>query len=174
MYKIYILIALSYCTFFTIALTLISIFVVHKNPVIYDSEFNCFSSDDCSDNGSCNDKHSCICIPEYTTYNSITRKQCNYKQKRRIIALVYNIYLPTTGAERFYVGNYKIGFIKLFLCGILILISLMCKLFIKKYGKVFDAILLSFMSYGIIWTIVDFVMMCTNNFVDSNDVKLYN
>jgi hypothetical protein len=132
----------------------------------------------CSNNGQCNNiTLACKCDSSYAFLD------CSYKKLSRHTAYYLSIFVPFTGADRFYLGYTAIGIAKL-----LYLFSIMCfpisYLFLRhRVYTNFRLVFLIFMVFfftGFGWYLADVIMIGMGTLTDANgvytncDAYLYN
>ena len=125
----------------------------------------------------------CKCLPGFTTPEEDEFYNCCYKQKSGIKAFFLEACL-FFGVGHFYVGNKKLGIIKLIVYSVFFLSMLfICfRRFYQKKRFIFDSNIiikmfktLWILASGctvIIWQMVDSVMFCLGGYTDENGVKL--
>ena len=94
--------------------------ILHRS--LFTEDFTCtFAAEDCNHNGVCNQAgNACICDDDYATHDAtVATGECNYKRKSGLVALLLSIFVGEFGAVFFYVGDTTMGYIQLFLAGIL-------------------------------------------------------
>lgn len=144
-------------------------------------QFNCKDSNDCSNHGNCNTlKNVCDCQAGYVTNPPENNPQCNYVQKRQLVAFLCELFLGF-GAGHFYTERYTHAGLKLgaFLFGIYIicLFPLSAKFLNERCESDYLVIAVSCFYYccavGLAtWFIYDLVQFGSNNYNDGNNVPL--
>ncbi len=142
--------------------------------------FNCtFAPVDCSNNGVCNQDGSlCICNNGYVTHGS--GNQCNYAQKKQVIAFLLSFFFPGTGASYFYMGLQTLGLANLFAVGWMSIINLglcfCCCRFSGINKSCIEFLLYTLLLIDIvglfIWWLILTIQTGMNTLNDSNNVPL--
>jgi TM2 domain-containing membrane protein YozV len=135
----------------------------------------------CNGHGECSaDKTSCICDIGFATLPTSSSTQCNYQQKKQIVAFLMELFLGF-GAGHFYTERYLTAGLKLgaFLYGIYIicLFPLSAKYLSEKFDNDCLVISISCLYYlcalGLaFWFIYDLVQFGMNKYKDGNNVDL--
>ncbi len=144
--------------------------------------FKCIDDEtSCSGHGKCNDsKTMCICTFGFNTYPIDSPQQCNYQQKKQLVAFLCELFLGF-GAGHFYSERYNFAVFKLcaFLFGIYIicLFPLSAKFISDKCDNDYLVITVSCFYYlcavGLaFWFIYDLVQFGQNKYNDGNNVQL--
>ena len=156
--------------------------VLQQNNFLQSSMFICNSSLSCSNQGVCLNSTHCECYPGYfTLFNYEINPhylQCNYAQKSKKTAFLLSFFLGPLSFDSFYLGNDMLGYFKLILPSILILIGITLfvvgksksKLSYQIVGRVIEFIATIII---IIWWFVDWIMIVSNAKKDLNDIELY-
>ena len=129
-------------------------------------------------NGKCIDEKICQCLPEFANYSNETI--CGYERKKVVIAFYLEVICPI-GSAYFYLGERKSGIFKsailILLPAFLILTFCFCcgwidskrNRFLKYlFNFFFIVYLLGFLG----WLVYDLVKIATNQYTDSNGIKL--
>ena len=135
----------------------------------------------CSNHGTCNNgKDNCICEAGFTTYPVEAVPQCNYAQKKQLVAFLCELFLGF-GAGHFYSERYTFAGLKLaaFLFGIYIicLFPLSAKCINDRCDSDYLVIAVSCFYYccavGLaFWFIYDLVQFGSNSYLDGSGVAL--
>ena len=145
-------------------------------------QFKCIDSiNSCSNHGQCDPNNTtCFCQPGYSTYPMDSNPQCNYVQKKQLVAFLCELFLGF-GAGHFYTERYTHAGLKLgaFLFGIYIicLFPLSAKYLNDRCESDYLVIMVSCFYYccavGLAtWFIYDLVQFGSNNYYDGNNVPL--
>lgn len=136
---------------------------------------DCNDRTDCDGNGRCSMDGTtsvCICDSSYATDKGsgpLPEKQCTYKRKKQLVALLLHIFLGEFGVGEFYIGNIGWGVGQLILGGGLG-IAAIALLFIIGPGVVCVLCLGPLAFLG--WWIADIVFFARNDKVDGNGYGL--
>lgn len=145
---------------------------------------------DCSGNGICSsDGDECLCFDGYQTYfNDFddyvkNRPRCNYKSKKQLTALLLGTFL-SFGSVHFYLGNYIVGYIQLFLFLLILgfntmVIAMLSIKHLKKLNRsqIKDSfsfcIVITLLSFVFLfWFTFDLIMVFFNLYKDGNNAPL--
>ena len=153
--------------------------------------FNCTNSiSDCSNSGQCStDKEECLCFEGYQTmfenledYFS-NKPRCNYKVKKQLEAFILALFF-SFGSLHFYLGNYIIGYIQLFLFLFILFfnVAMIINLSIKHLKKLSpieyrsslsnSLFICFFASIAFFWYIFDVFMVLFNIYKDDRNIDL--
>jgi hypothetical protein len=135
----------------------------------------------CSGHGKCNvQKTNCVCNTGFTTFPATNIQECNYQQKRQLVAFLCELFLGF-GAGHFYSERYTFAGLKLaaFLFGIYIicLFPLSAKCINDRCDNDYLVITVSCFYYccaiGLaFWFIYDLVIFGQNSYKDGNGIEL--
>lgn len=140
--------------------------------------FNCTGHESCSYRGVCVNANECMCDDGYITYRPSSDVQCNYRQKKALIAFLLEFFLPIVGAGEWYLGNtgYAIGQLIYFFGGLILLCIIPC-IFVKCIGA--DKTKAIGYFYGFLWLcgliaywIYEFVVTGTAIRLDGNGAPI--
>jgi hypothetical protein len=144
------------------------------------NHFNCtFAPIDCSNNGVCNqDGSACICNKGYVTRG--TGNQCDYAQKKQVIAFLLAFFLAGTGASYFYMGIQTLALANLLAVGwgsvIFLSMFLCCSVCFggkkTRLTTFFTALIALNAIAMVVWWLVLTIQTGVNSLNDSNDVPL--
>lgn len=139
-----------------------------KSSVSVDVVVPCNSTDACSFYGHClNNK--CVCVDERTTID--VDYTCEYERKQTSVAFLLTFFVGSFGGGMFYIEQYVIGGIRLFL-GLLQVCTWRRPADSKNIiSEQYVGTLIVALT-NITWTLVDLIIIGTNNYLDGNGVAL--
>lgn len=145
-----------------------------QNNCIVNGDMENTISETCSYNGICLCTGYCQCKKKYATYPFDSNKQCNYKRKSRIDALIHHFFIGLLlGGGEMYLGNEQLGMLQFWLFIPLIVIVFFVSIAVPKtcnysYGLTsFIAIMM------ILFWIIDFVKIEDGSRKDGNGIETY-
>lgn len=133
-----------------------------------------------TDNGKCisQSKSICECTDYFTTYPNDSIYLCTYQRKDQLIAFCLELFLMC-GFGHFYIGNYYLGFPKL----LLFIIGIVLIVFLRYYNRDKEddnPVSLGIALAGCIvfclmisWELFDIILFLFNKYNDSNGISLY-
>lgn len=119
----------------------------------------------------------CDCDSKYVTFPEDNKNNCDYLRKSQLIALILETFVMF-GAGHFYMKDYEIAIVKLFIWvfGYFIFISIR---FIgnKENANSSSGVMIAFFGcffccVMVFWQVVDFILFATNNYKDGNNIDL--
>ncbi len=146
------------------------------------SFFVCNSSLSCSNQGDCLNNTHCECHPGfYTLFNHDINPnyyQCNYAQRSKKTAFLLSFFFGPLSFDCFYLGKDILGYFKLILPSILILIGITLFVIGKSKSKPAYQVIgrvIEFIATIIIivWWFIDWIMIASDSKKDLNDIELY-
>jgi hypothetical protein len=119
----------------------------------------------------------CNCSDKYATVPEDNLQNCNYQKKSQLLAFVLESFV-TFGAGHFYIEDFKVGFLKLFVwvlaCFIFISIRFIAN---KENANSSSGVMIAFFGcffcyVMVLWQIVDMVLFGINKIKDGNNIEL--
>ncbi len=145
---------------------------------------NCNSSNCIPPHGTCMDAHTCVCLSGYANFTPLGQPKsniyCNYERKNQMTAFILEMLFPF-GVGHLYLGDTGYGLAKM---SVVLIVPLFLGILLyccglkgdtegecSCCGTIVMALLCLLVFAGVIWQIVDLIMLVMNNFNDGNGIQ---